>query len=77
MKAHYIIFDTAVFTLSLQPKTMYTNLLVAHFGIIHNTPSIKMKFHWTKQGFPCGYAGALEFRFNNYENSGKSEKSPQ
>jgi len=24
-----------------------------------------------------GYAGALEFPFNNFENSGKSEKPPQ
>jgi hypothetical protein len=51
--------------------------MVAHFGIIHKTPSAKMKFHWTKQGLPCGYAGALEFPSNNNENSGKSKKPPQ
>ena len=47
---------------------MCTNLFVARFGIIHKTPSAKMKFHWTKQGFPWRYAGTLEFPFNNYEN---------
>jgi hypothetical protein len=56
---------------------MCTNLFVTHFGTIHNTPSAKMKFNWTKQGFTWGYAGTLEFPPNNYENSAKSEKPPQ